>query len=106
MKAVLHIHENTLFLPKALSGMSWKKIPNSWFKLSPFPLMKNEEEHLKHSEGNLPKPPTNTELPVQHPAIIIKITVHKKMPLQKHNQQSEKCQPVSQTSLKILSSFI
>lgn len=53
--AVLYIHENTLFLPKALSEMSWKKIPNSLFELSPFTLMKNEREHLKHSEGNLPK---------------------------------------------------
>lgn len=48
-----------LFLPKALSGISWNKIPNSWFKLSPFILRKNEEQHLKHSEGSLPKPLTN-----------------------------------------------
>lgn len=37
MKAVLYTHEDTLFLPKALFGMSWKKITNSWFELSSFP---------------------------------------------------------------------
>lgn len=53
--------QNILFLLKALSGISWNKIPNSWFKLSPSILRKNEEKYLKHSEGNLPKLLTNKE---------------------------------------------
>lgn len=40
------------------------KIPNSWLKLSPLLLRKNEEQHLKHSEGNLPKPLTNRKFPI------------------------------------------
>lgn len=39
--------QNILFLPKALSEISWKKNPNSWFKLSPFLLM---EEWRRPSE--------------------------------------------------------
>lgn len=63
MKAVLHKHKITLFLPGALSEMSWKKIPKNCFELSPFPLVKkNEGKHLKYSEGNQPKQ-INAELP-------------------------------------------
>lgn len=66
-------------------------------------MKKNEEKHLKYSEGNQPKQ-INTELPPCDKVITIKITIQTKMPLLKLNYQSEKCQTVSQTSLKYMKS--